>query len=136
MQMQSNPSLKSLWQSALSRPLHNTACGCSVPSAGFLKAGDLELDLLDYVEEKHQLQNNVAWFEARIARETLKTCAYPEWMDNLRSDVLPEGLFDLVLMDLRVTLESIAAHSTGRLAPAASLQSGWLGDGLRSNPKP
>ncbi len=136
MQRQSNPSLKSLWHSALSRPLHNTACGCSVPSAGFLKAGDLELDLLDYVEEKHQLHNIVAWCEARIAREQLKTCAYPEWIDTLRNNILPEGLYDQVLMDMRATLESIAAHASGRLAPASSLQSGWLGDGLRSNHSP
>lgn len=130
--MERNTSLKSLWQSALSRPLHNTSCGCSVPSAGFLKAGDLELDLLDYAEDKHQLHNFVAWREARIAREALKTCGYPEWMATLRGDVLPEALYDMVLADLGATLESIAAHSTGRLAPAASLQSGWLGDGLRS----
>ena len=131
--MQHNTSLKSLWHNALSRPLHNTSCGCSVPSAGFLKAGDLELDLLDYVEEKHQLQNNLAWCNARIAREKLKTSAYPDWMNTLRSDVLPESLYDLILKDLQATLESITAHSTGRLAPVASLQSGWLGDGLRSN---
>ena len=131
--MQHNTSLKSLWNNALSRPLHNTSCGCSVPTAGFLKAGDLELDLLDYAEEKHQLQNIEAWREARIARENLKTSTYPDWMITLRGDVLPADLYDLVLSDLHATLESITAHSTGRLAPAASLQSGWLGDGLRAN---
>ena len=131
--MQHNTSLKSLWQNALSRPLHNTNCGCSVPSAGFLKAEDFELDLLDYVEEKFQLQNNIAWCNARIAREKLKTSTYPDWMNTLRSNVLPESLYDLILTDIKSTLESITEHSTGRLVPVASLQSGWLGDRLRSN---
>ena len=131
MNVDRNSSLTALWQMALTRPLHSMSCGCSVPSAGFLKAGDLELDLLDYVEDKHQLQNIVAWNEARTARETSMVGAYPEWMWSLRGAVLSEQLFEMVVSDLQATLESITAHAMGRFAPAGSLQTGWLGDGLR-----
>ena len=53
--------LDSLWQAALSMPMHGAACGCGVAMSPRLDAATLELDLLDYVEHKHGLARTPAW---------------------------------------------------------------------------
>ncbi len=124
---------RSVWQSALARPIHSANCGCSVPSAGFLNAENLELDLLDYVEDKHGLQSNAAWVQARADREAARVGGFAEWLSAIDAGILDDSMYEVVIGDIRASLDSIAAHSAGRLTPAANLQSGWLGGGMRTD---
>jgi hypothetical protein len=123
-----NP-LVPLWQAALSRPVHNPACGCAVPAAVRLDARTLELDLLDYVEERHALHSIPAWQQALARRGEAPAGSFPDWLESLNGGCLEPEVYRQVTADLAATLQSIAEHAAGRLVPAAAMTSGWLGGG-------
>jgi hypothetical protein len=128
-----NPLLP-LWQAALSRPVHNAACGCAVPAAVRLDARTLELDLLDYVEERHALHAMPAWQQSRARRSEAPAGSFPDWLASLNGDCLAPELYRQVAADLAGSLQSIAEHAAGRLTPAAAKTPGWLGGGRLQAP--
>jgi hypothetical protein len=121
--------LMPLWQAALSRPIHNSGCGCSVPSAVRLDPETLELDLIDYVEEKHKLERFPEWRDAVSLRDRARSSSFPDWLQSLGNGCLEVSLHLKVMADVSNTLRSMADHAAGRLAPVETLKPGWLGGG-------
>ena len=119
--------ISSLWQAAMSRPMHSPACGCAVPSAIRLDPSHVELDILDYVEDRHQLDGNLDWVAARAARAESAGVGFAAWLESMRvRELLPEATWDHVIADVVHVLEGMASHAANRLAPASSLEKGWL----------
>jgi hypothetical protein len=121
--------LMPLWQAALSRPIHNSSCGCAVPAAVRLDPETLELDLIDYVAEKHQLERLPEWRDAVSLRARARSNSFPDWLQSLGNGCLEVSLHLKVMADVSNTLRSMAEHAAGRLAPVEALKPGWLGRG-------
>lgn len=120
--------LAALWREALSRPMHSPACGCAVPSSIRLDANHVELDILDYVEEKHDLRRYADWVKARQLRVESCHTGFPAWLEFLYAQhFMPEEIWECVLANISATLGSMASHAANRLVPAGSLEKGWLG---------
>lgn len=120
--------LLSLWHSALNRPMHNVACGCFVPSAIRIDGLSLELDLIDYVEDKHALNQISTWKKALENRSEKRDRSFPDWINSLKGQCLSFELHDFVIADITKTLSSMVEHSARRLAPIDSMSQGWLGN--------
>jgi hypothetical protein len=119
--------LKPLWRLALSQPMHSPGCSCAAPAAIHLDPGTLELDLLDYLEDKHGLGEHPAWREALAQRAAAPAQGFPDWLASLRGICVPDELHAQLVDDTAAVLRSMTAHAAGRLAPPASLGRGWLG---------
>ncbi|MES2415643.1 MAG: hypothetical protein V4614_17760 [Pseudomonadota bacterium] len=121
------PDLATLWRQALSRPMHSPACGCAVPSSIRLEPRDIELDLLDYVEDKHDLRRYPGWVNALASRAESHTTSFPVWLAFLHGQqLLPSALWDSVVTDIAGSLDSMTSHAANRLVPSGALEKGWL----------
>jgi hypothetical protein len=121
--------LDSLWRAAMSRPMHSPACGCAVPSAIRLEPAHVELDILDYAEDKRDLGRYPAWVAARAARAESSGVGFPAWLESVRvQDVLPAAIWEQLMADVVHVLEGMASHAANRLAPVGGLEKGWLSE--------
>jgi hypothetical protein len=122
--------LDSLWRAAMSRPMHSPACGCAVPSAIRLEPAHVELDILDYTEDKRELGRYPAWVAARAARAGSSGVGFAAWLESVRGqELLPAAVWEQVMADVVHVLEGMAAHAANRLAPVGTLEKGWLSAG-------
>jgi hypothetical protein len=121
------PDLDSLWRAAMSRPMHSPACGCAVPSAIRLDPAHVELDILDYAEDKRDLGRYPAWVAARAARGESAGVGFAAWLESVRvQQLLPASVWEQVMADVVHVLEGMASHAANRLAPVGTLEKGWL----------
>jgi hypothetical protein len=111
---------------ALSRPIHNPACGCSVPAGVRLDPVTMELDLCDFLEDKFGLAGHGAWMQARMCREELRTGSFAEWLESLKGAGIAPALHAELLDAATGVLRGMAEHASGRLAPVGALSAGWL----------
>lgn len=118
--------LHALWRMALSRPIHNPTCGCSVPAGVRLDPVTMELDLCDFLEDKFDLAGLGPWVDARARRDAQRTGSFAEWMESLGKAGLPPALHADLLDAATGVLRGMAEHASGRLVPAGALASGWL----------
>lgn len=119
--------LTPLWRIALSRPLHSPNCGCTAPTAIRLDPVGMELDLLDYLQDRFGLQALPAWREALARREAARQGDFPGWLESLRGACLDQALHEQIMAAAAATLRGMTEHAAGRLAPASQLGKGWLG---------
>ncbi len=104
--------IDALWRAALARPMHNATCGCAMSVAVRLDPRHLELDLLDYVEEKHALRFDPAWRSALGTRST--AASFPAWLAAVgEHGLLREDAWNLVVVDIVGVLDSMLEHRGG-----------------------
>jgi hypothetical protein len=119
--------IDSLWRAAMARPMHSPACGCAVPSSIRLDPQHVELDILDYVEDKNGLGAYPEWVRARQAREESGGAGFAAWLETVRDQqLLPATTWEQVMSDVVHVLEGMASHAANRLAPVGTLETGWL----------
>lgn len=122
--------LAELWRIALSRPLHGSSCGCSTPVAMTIGPLELELDILDYLGARYELNEYPSWARAVQARETDHNSGLPVWLAGMcREPDLQNVPWPMVMADVVALLSDLAAHAGGRLTPASTLPRGWLTNG-------
>lgn len=124
--------LAALWREALSRPMHSPACGCAVPSSIRLEPEHVELDILDYVADKHGLHLYAGWADALASRAALRQASFPVWLESLRGlQLIPASLWAAVMADVAGVLGSMTSHAANRLVPSTALEKGWLAGKLQ-----
>lgn len=101
--------LDTLWRAALARPLHNATCGCAMSVTVRLDPHHLELDILDYVEEKHALRFHPAWIRARGTRSA--AASFPAWVASVeRHGGLEDDAWQRVVSDIAAVLATMVEH--------------------------
>jgi hypothetical protein len=126
------PDLAALWREALSRPMHSPACGCAVPSSVRLEPEHVELDILDYIADKHELHRYTGWADALASRAASRQASFPVWLESLRGlQLFPAALWAGVMADVTGVLDSMTSHAANRLVPSGALEKGWLAGKLQ-----
>jgi hypothetical protein len=115
-----------LWRQASTMPVHGPACACAVPMAVSLSPESFELDVRDFIDDKHRLHEIPAWTAMENERDEDRHEAFPAWLDRACRACLDPALHDKVIADVIVVLESRIAHSAGRFSAPSAKATGWL----------
>ncbi|MFT8243363.1 hypothetical protein [Roseomonas sp. BN140053] len=116
--------LAELWRAALQAPQHAPGCACS---GGFalplLAAGDLEEDILDFLQTRYAAEGLTALLPALHARAAARAAGgivpgFGTWLMGLDAAALPPAARERLVDDLRRTLLSFGgtAARAGRFA--------------------
>jgi hypothetical protein len=119
-------SLGALWRQASAMPIHGTGCACSTPMSIAVDPKSFELDVLDFVTEKHALDDWTGWSRALEVREGAEAGEFTAWLLATCSATLDEQLERRVIDDVIVVLKSRIEHATGRFASPSVKGAGWL----------
>lgn len=107
-------------------PVHGPACACAVPMAVSLSPESFELDVRDFITDKHRLHELPAWTALEAERDLDRHEAFPDWLDRAFRACLDPRRRDEVMADVIVVLESRISHSAGRFSSPAAKPTGWL----------
>ena len=111
--------LQELWRVALAQPMHGAACACSgaaMPTV--VDAPMLELHLLDFLEDRHDLQAHRSWVDAVAQRAASPRGNFILWLEGLTG--LEPGQHRQLLIDTATVLDNMLGHARSRLRPVGA----------------